>query len=71
MIQILFLKVFIVVLAVLIVQLPSYDQLFVTLWTAACQAPLSSTVSQSFLQMVLTGNRAKPIHPKFSLLLEM
>ena len=32
-----------------VVQLPSRVWLFVTLWTAALQAPLSSTVSQSLL----------------------
>ena len=33
-------------------QLLSHIQLFVTPWTAACQAPLSSTVSRSLLKFV-------------------
>ena len=33
-------------------QLLSCIQLFVNLWTAACQAPLSSTVSQSLLKFM-------------------
>ena len=37
-----------------IVQLLSYVQLFVTPWTAACQAPLSFSVSQSLLKFMCT-----------------
>ena len=36
------------------VQLLSHAWFFVTPWTAACQAPLSSTVSQSLLRSVST-----------------
>ena len=35
-----------------VVLLLSYDWLFETSWTAACQAPLSSTVSQSWLKFM-------------------
>ena len=35
-----------------IVQLLSYVLLFVTPWTVACQAPLSSTVSWSLLKFM-------------------
>ena len=35
-----------------LVQLLSHVPLFVTPWTAACQAPLSSTVSQSLLKLM-------------------
>ena len=35
-----------------VVQSPSRVQLFATPWTAACQAPLSSTVSQSLLRFM-------------------
>ena len=34
------------------VQLLSHLRLFVTAWTAACQAPLSSTISQSLLKFM-------------------
>ena len=37
---------------VVIVRLLSHVQLFVTPWTAACQAPLSSTVSQGLLKLM-------------------
>ena len=37
-----------------IVQLLSYVQLFVTPWTAACQAPRSFSVSQSLLKFMCT-----------------
>ena len=36
------------------VQLPSHVQLFVTPWTAACQASLSFTISQSLLKPMST-----------------
>ena len=36
------------------VQLLSHFRLFVTAWTAACQAPLSSTISQSLLKFMST-----------------
>ena len=35
-----------------VVQLLSHVQLFVTLWTAECQAPLFSTISQSLLKLM-------------------
>ena len=35
-----------------VVQLPSYIRLFATPWTAALQAPLSSTVFQSLLKLI-------------------
>ena len=37
---------------VVIVHLVNLVQLFVSLWTIACQAPLSSTVSRSFLKFM-------------------
>ena len=37
---------------VVVVQLLSHAQLFVTPWTAAPQAPLSSTIFQSFLKFM-------------------
>ena len=38
--------------AVVVVQSLSHFQLFVTPWTAACQSPLSSTVSWSLLKLM-------------------
>ena len=38
-------------LLLFVVQLPSRAQLFVTPWTAACQASMSFTVSQSLLKL--------------------
>ena len=35
-----------------VLQLLSHVRLFATLWTAACQAPLSSAVSQSLLKFM-------------------
>ena len=35
-----------------VVQLLSLAQLFATPWTTACQAPLSSTISQSLLRLI-------------------
>ena len=51
-----------------VVQLPSRVWLFVTLWTAALQAPLSSTVSQSLLkfmsiELVIQSNNLILCHP--------
>ena len=37
---------------IFLVQLLSHVQLFMTQWTAACQASLSSTISQSFLKFM-------------------
>ena len=39
---------------VIVVQSLSYVQLFVTPWTAACQAPLSSTIPWSLLKFMFT-----------------
>ena len=39
-------------LLIAVVQSLSHDQLFATPWTATCQAPLSSTVSQSLLNIM-------------------
>ena len=38
---------FIIFIYCIVVQLPSCVQLFVTSWTAACQASLSPTISRS------------------------
>ena len=35
-----------------VIQLLSHIRLFVTPWTAACQAPLSFTISQSLLKLI-------------------
>ena len=40
---------------IVVVQLLSCVQLFVTPWTAACQASLSFTISQSLLKFMSTG----------------
>ena len=37
---------------IIVVQSPSRVQLFATPWTAACQASLSFTISQSFLKLI-------------------
>ena len=37
---------------IIVVQSLSHVQLFVTSWTASCQAPLSSTISQSLLKFI-------------------
>ena len=51
-----------------VVQLLSHIQLFVTPWTAQCQAPMSSTVSQSLLTLmpiesVMPSNHLILCHP--------
>ena len=46
-----------------IVQSLSCIQLFVTPWTAACQAPLSSTISQSLLKFVSIESVTLSNHP--------
>ena len=51
-----------------VVQLPSHLQLFSTPWTAAHQASLSFTISQSFLKLVsivlvITSNHLNLCHP--------
>ena len=48
-----------------VVQLPSHVQLFVTPWTAACQASLSLTVSQSLPKVMFTapGDTIQPSLP--------
>ena len=50
----------------------SYVQLFATPWTVACQAPLSSTISQSllrfmFIEPVMLSNHLIICHPVFLL----
>ena len=50
------------------VQLLSHVRLFATLWTAACQAPLSFTLSQSllklmFIESVMPSNHIVLCHP--------
>ena len=57
-----------VVTSVVIVQSLSYVQLFVTPWTAACQASLSFTISQSllklmFIKLVMPSNHLILCHP--------
>ena len=44
----------IITFLVVVVQLLSRVQFFATPWTAACQAPLSSTISLSLLKFMLT-----------------
>ena len=46
-----------------VVQLLSCVRLFVTPWTAACQAPLSSTVSQSLLKLMFMESVMPSNHP--------
>ena len=51
-----------------VVQSLSHVQLFATPWTAACQAPLSSTISQSLLklmsiEMMMSFNHFALYHP--------
>ena len=53
---------------VVIVQFLSHVRLFVTPWTAACQAPLSFTISQSLLklmsmELVMPSNHLILCHP--------
>ena len=53
---------------ILVVQLLACVWLFLTPWTAACQAPLSSTVSQSLLnfmsiELVMLSNHLILFHP--------
>ena len=52
------------IVVVVAAQLLSHDRLFVTLWTAAHQPPLSFTTSQSLLKfMSKVGNVIQPSHP--------
>ena len=48
-----------------IVQLLSHVRFFVTPWTAACQAPLSSTILWSLLKLMSTciGDAIQPSQP--------
>ena len=51
-----------------VVQLPSHVQLFVTPWTAARQASVSFTITQSLLRLmsiesVIPSNHLIPCHP--------
>ena len=50
-------------IAVVVVQSLSYVQLFVTPWTAACQALLSFTISQSLLKLMATESMVPSNHP--------
>ena len=57
-------------ITVVVVQLLSHDQLFATPWTAACQAPLFFTISQSLLklmsiELVVLYNQLMLCHPLF------
>ena len=57
---------------VIVVQSLSYVQLFVTPWTAACQASLSFTISQNLLRLmsfesVMPSNHLILFHPLLSL----
>ena len=56
-------------LQVVVVQSLSYVQLFVTPWTAAYQAPLPSTISQSLLKFMLIESvmlsKHHPLLPPF------
>ena len=45
-----------------VVQSLSHVQLFVTLWTAACQAFLSFTISQSLLKLISIESVMLPNH---------
>ena len=54
--------------AAAVVQLLSHVRLFVTPWTAACQTPLSSTISRSLLrimstELVMLSNHLIPCRP--------
>ena len=44
------------IIMVVVVQSPSHVQLFPTPWTAACQASLSFTISQSLLKLMPVGS---------------
>ena len=60
----------ILMITVVVVQLLSHDQLFATPWTAACQAPLFFTISQSLLklmsiELVVLYNQLMLCHPLF------
>ena len=51
-----------------VIQSLRHVRLYVTLWTAAHQAPLSFTISQSLLRFmsvesVMLSNRLTPCHP--------
>ena len=57
-------------LVIVVVQLLSYIRLFVTPWISACQAPLSSVISQSLLkfmsiELVVLYNQLMLCHPLF------
>ena len=45
-------RVVILYIVVIVVQSPSHVWFFATLWTAVCQASLSSTISQSLLRFL-------------------
>ena len=52
-----------------VIQSLSRVQLFATPWTAACQAPLSSTVSQSLLRLISTESVMLSNHLKLCYIL--
>ena len=61
-----------VTIAFVVVQLLNCVWLFATLWTAACQAPLSITNSQSLLKLMSihrVSEATQPSHPLHPLLL--
>ena len=49
----------------IVIPSPSHVQLFATPWTAACQASLSITISQSLLKLHVHcfGDAIQPSHP--------
>ena len=49
-------------LLLFVVHLPSHAQLFVTPWTAACQASMSFTVSQSLPKLMSIESMMPPTH---------
>ena len=54
------------IVCIVVVQSPSHVQLFATPWTAACQASLSVTISQSlpkFMSIVLVTQPLLPSSP--------
>ena len=50
---------------VVVAQLLSHVQLFVTPWTAACQASLSFTISRSFLKFISLSQWHHPVETCF------
>ena len=50
-------------MSIAVVQSLSHVQLFVTSWTAACQASLFFTISRSLLKLVKISDAIQPSHP--------